>query len=314
MAFAMLAVTLTGCAGKPTPGTEINKPDAPSVPAVTATQEIRVGTSNVYFTAPASYQKGPMSIEDTDEGQVAYYKSNEDLLDFDLYHWAKATDETIESAVAEETDSDAQPAKYNNIDFLWYDDVEESDGQSYATKTYITEDSDYFVEFVFWADGESADKKIDDIMNTVTIKKDNGKTGEGIIRIGTSDLYLSSDKGYEKSEMTREDTDLCQVAYYKSANSLVDFDLYYWAKGDGETLESTAAAEGEEFKAEIKDRVINGIDTKYYNAKAEESEDGSFPTLTYIIDDGDYLAEVVFWLDGETAQADAEAIISTLTR
>ena len=114
--------------------------------------------------------------------------------------------------------------------------------------------------------------------------------------------------------MTREDTDLCQVAYYASDDCLVDFDLYYWAKGDGETLESTAALEADEFDAEIFDREINGIQTKFYTAASEESADGEFATITYIIDDGDYLAEVVFWLDGDAPDDVVETIISTLTK
>ena len=278
------------------------------------TKEIQVGTSGVYITVPASYEKGAMSAADTDEGQVAYYASNKDLIDFDLYYWAKATGETLESAVAEETENEIQSGKFGGIDFLYYNDVEEADGNSYPTTTYVMEKGDYFVEFVFWADGADAMAKIEKIMNTVKVKDDAGKTGENLIRIGTSDLYFTTHKAYAKGEITREDTDLCQVAYYASDDSLVDFDLYYWAKGDGETLESTAASESEEFNAEIFDREINGIKTKFYTAAAEESEDGIFSTITYIIDDGDYLAEVVFWLDGEAPEDEVETIISTLTK
>jgi len=40
----------------------------------------------------------------------------------------------------------------------------------------------------------------------------------------------------------------------------------------------------------------------------------AFNTLTYILDGGNEYVEVVFWLDGETADAEAEAIIRTLNR
>ncbi len=279
------------------------------------TKEIRVGTSNVYITAPADYEKGEMTIDETNYGMVAYYKSANDLMDFDLYYWAKATGETLESAAAEETTSEIKTTTINGIDFRYYNDIEDSVDGTFPTVTYIMEDGDYFVEFVFYIDGENAEKKIADIINSVTLKEDkNAKTGENLIRLGTSDLYITTEQAFEKGEITREDTDLCMVAYYKSQDTLLDFDVYYWAKGDGETLESTAALEQEEFGAEIFDRDINGIATKYYNVESEDSVDGAFPTLTYIIDDGDYLAEIVFWLDGEAAAEEAEAIISTLSK
>ena len=279
------------------------------------TQELRVGTSNIYFTAPASYQKGPMNIEDTNLGQVAYYMSEDDLLDFDLYYWAKATGETLEDAFAEETDAEFAAAEFGGVSFAYYYDEEEIDGETYKTMTYIAEDGEYFVEFVFWLDGDDAEAKAEAIMNTVAAKEDTeGKTGDNLIRLGTSDLYITVEKTYVKGEMLREDTDECQVAYYTTGNEgEMDFDVYYWAKGDGETLESTAADETAEYEAEAADREINGIATKYYTAEEQaEGEDEAYKTLTYIIEDGDYLAELVFWLDGETAEADAEAIIASL--
>ena len=276
-------------------------------------KEIRVGTSDIYITIPASYEKGPMSIEDTDEGQVAYYKSDKDLIDFDLYHWAKATDENLASAVAEETENEIKSGKFGEADFLYYNDVEEADGESYPTTTYVTENGDYFVEFVFWADGADAMSKIEKMMNTVKVKKSTPKTGENLIQLGTSDLYVTTPVAFTKGEMTREDTDLCQVAYYLYDDASVDFDVYYWAKGDGETLESTAALEEEEFSVKCADREINGIKTKYYNA-TEEIDGETYTTTTYIIDDGDYLAELVFWLDGDKPEDTVESIISSLTK
>ena len=278
------------------------------------TKEIQVGTSNVYLTIPADYQLGEMTEEDTSEGQVAYYYSENDLLDFDLYYWAKADGETLDSAAAEETEEKVSTAEFNGISFVFYNDKEESDGKSYPTVTYIMEDGDYFVEFVFWLDGKNAEAKAKDIMATVALKEGEKETLTGNkIRLGTSDLVITTDKVFTEGELTSEDTDEQQVGYYKSEETLLDFDVYYWAKGDGETLESTAAAEAEEYQSEAKSRVINGIATMYYNVEAEESDDGTFPTLTYIIDNGDYLAEIVFWLDGDDAAAEAEAIISTLT-
>lgn len=278
------------------------------------TQELRAGTSDVYFFAPVGYEKGAMNEEDTNLGQVAYYKSANELMDFDIYYWAKATDETVEMAFAEETDEEIAVAEFNGITFLYYYDVEQFAGEdeSFKTVTYIMDDGDYFVEFVFWLDGENAEEKVKAIMETVTMKIDTeARTDEGLIRLGTSDLYIAPEKAYVKGDIHRAETDECMVAYYKSEETLLDFDVYYWAKATDETLESTAAKECEEFSAEAADREINGIATKYYYAE-EEYEGEFYKTLTYIIDDGEYLAELVFWLDGEGAEAEAEQIIGTL--
>ena len=278
------------------------------------TQEIRIGTSNFYFTAPADYVKGEMSAEDTNLGQVAYYFTENSLVDFDLYYWAKATDETLESAIAEETEGEIASAEFGGVAFLYYYTEEEADGETFKTVTYMAEDGEYFVELVFWLDGEDAEAKVGEMMNTIAVKEDtDAKTGEGLIRLGTSDLYVTAAKAYEKGEMLRADTDECQVAYFCSEETTLDFDVYYWAKGTEESLESNAAEEAAAFETEAADREINGIATKYYYAEEQvEGEETSYRTLTYIIDDGEYLAEIVFWLDGETAEAEAEAIISSL--
>ena len=38
-----------------------------------------------------------------------------------------------------------------------------------------------------------------------------------------------------------------------------------------------------------------------------------YETLTYVLDGGDEYVEIVFWLDGDSAQAEADQIMSSLT-
>ena len=44
----------------------------------------------------------------------------------------------------------------------------------------------------------------------------------------------------------------------------------------------------------------------------EAYQDAEFNTLTYILDGGEEYVEICFWLDGENADAEADAIIRTL--
>lgn len=132
------------------------------------------------------------------------------------------------------------------------------------------------------------------------------------IRLGTTHFSLKVQKLFQKGEITKEDTDINQVAYYYSDETLVDFDVYQWAKASGETLMDAAQEEVLEFdNADIHEKQINGIDLVYYYAK-EDYEGSQYNTVTYIAEDGDYFIEIVFWLDGDDAEIEADEILNSL--
>lgn len=132
------------------------------------------------------------------------------------------------------------------------------------------------------------------------------------IQLGTSHLSLKVNKLFVKGEITKEDTDINQVAYYKSEETLVDFDVYQWAKASGETLMDAVNEEVVEFdNAEIHETTVNKIDLVYYYA-VEEFEGESYKTVTYIAEDGDNFVELVFWYDGDDAQAVIDEIVGSL--
>lgn len=277
------------------------------------TQEIQLGTSCITMTVAADYAKGSMTTEDTDENMVAYYCAESSLVDFDVYYWALASDETLEAAAAEEAaeyEAELEQAEVNGITVFCYVAVEEDAGTGYNTVTYLMEDEGYVVELVFWVDGGTAEEEIAAMVATLT-QGACPETAEGEIRLGTGSLVLAPEQAFVRGEMKREDTDDCQVGYYCSEDTDVDFDVYYWAKATGETLEEAAAAEAEEYEAEVQEMEINGKKVLCYTAE-EESDGETYTTVSYIVEDGDFLAEVVFWLDGEDAAAVAEAIMATL--
>ena len=133
---------------------------------------------------------------------------------------------------------------------------------------------------------------------------------EGKIEIGTSGVTILA-PGYVPGEITAEDTDENQVGYYKSEASLVDFDLYQWAKADGETLEGTAASEAAEYESAAYEIDINGIPVWFYEA-TEEYDGSEYLTVTYLVENGDLFAELVFWMDGENAAKAVADIMNTL--
>lgn len=280
------------------------------------TQEIALGTSGFSVIAPASYVKGEITAEDTDESQVAYYLSEESTLDFDIYQWVKAEGETLEgiaTAEAAEYGAEVVATEVNGIAVYSYSAEEESEGTTYQTVSCLMENGDVVAEIVFWLDGENAVAEADAIMATLTV------TGEATIDeggteivLGTSNLKITTPVAYVQGEITAEDTDENQVAYYTSEETLIDFDVYQWAKVEGETAETVAAEEAAEFGAEEYFEGISdgGIVFEGYYA-SEEYEGQTYETLTIIAEAGDDFVELVFWIDGENIQ-EAELVVTSI--
>lgn len=279
-------------------------------------QDLALGTSGFSVTVPASYAAGEITAEDTDESQVGYYKSEETTLDFDVYQWVKAEGETLESiATAEATEFGAEVAatEVNGITVYSYGAQEEFEGTTYQTVSCLMENGDVVAEIVFWLDGENAVAEADAIMATLTVTGEASIDEGGTeIVLGTSNLKITTPVAYVQGEISAEDTDENQVAYYTSEETLIDFDVYQWAKVEGETAETVAAAEAAEFGAEEYFEGISnsGIVFEGYYAN-EEYEGKTYETLTIITEAGSDFVEIVFWIDGENIE-EAELVVTSI--
>ena len=280
-------------------------------------QIIALGTSGLTMVVDASYITGEITSEDTSESQVAYYYSETNSMDFDVYQWVRAEGETLEFVAADEAATygvEYVATSFNDIPAIYYETVEEYDGVEYPTTTFILENGDVFVEIVFWMDGENPSDKIEAMVDSITAVSTADITDEGTeITLGTSSLKISSPYLYVQGEITAEDTDENQVAYYYSEETTVDFDVYQWAKAEGETLLDAVTEEAALYEAEIVETEINGIQLYYYEA-VEDYEGLTYPTATFITEDGNDFVEIVFWLDGEIASDIVEALIDSITR
>lgn len=140
--------------------------------------------------------------------------------------------------------------------------------------------------------------------------------GTKVLRLGTSAYTIEIPDSFVEAELTEEDITDDMVAYMESPDSLMDFDIYQFSKeGYPETLAEFVAAEGDDYLAYeiVTDAQINGIAVAWYRAE-EIYEDQKYVTITYALEDGDEYVEITFWLDGETAEEEAQAIINTLAR
>jgi len=139
--------------------------------------------------------------------------------------------------------------------------------------------------------------------------------GTKVFQLGDSVYTIEIPDSFVEGERTAEDIADDMVAYMHSPETLLDFDVYMFDKeGYPETIAEFVAQEAAEYEAAevVTDGDINGIDAGWYRA-TEAYEGKEYTTLTYVLEDGTHYVEIAFWLDGETAEAEAQAIIGTLT-
>ena len=136
-----------------------------------------------------------------------------------------------------------------------------------------------------------------------------------VLQLGSSVYTIEIPDSFEEGERTDEDMKDDMVAYLHSPDTLLDFDIYQFSKeGYPEALADFTEQEAGEYNASeiVTDGNINGIDAAWY--RATENYDGQdYETVTYILDSGDEYVEIVFWMDGDSAQEEADQIMNSLT-
>jgi len=167
---------------------------------------------------------------------------------------------------------------------------------------------------IVYADGRAWDCAIEDGLLALR-SADSVMRYEKTVPIGTTGYYVVVPADYVPGELTEEDRQDDMVAYYRSDEHLMDFDIYQFAK-DGQTLEEYAAKEAAEFGADKTDTVeFNGIPFVFYVSR-EQFDGVVYPAANFLFDTGDGFGEVVFWLDsedgGEEAAELTEQIVSSV--
>lgn len=321
---------------------------------------VQLGSSPYWVFCSASFHEGGMTSEDVAEGQVAYWQSEETLLDFDVYQFSKeGLSERLADYVADEASgydgiSEIVPeTTVNDIPVGWYRTVEEYDGQSYNTLTCVLDAGTEYVEIVFWLDGLTAGAEADAILHSLwmdeidepaaeaeaeaeadiedatdgeiaaeplpdgeTAGSEDAADATKTLRLGTSPFTMVVPASFTEGEVTPEESEDDMVSYYYSPETMLDFDIYQFNK-DGYPNDLAVYVQEEaggynSVSELVTDGEINGIPAAWYRT-VEAYKDTEFNTLTYILDAGDEYVEVVFWLDGENANAEADAIIRTLS-
>ncbi len=279
-------------------------------------RRLRLGSSVYTVMIDDDFVRGELAEDDVAKGQVACFQNDETGLDLDVYQFSKEgvaqelSHFTLEQANAlEEVEVVWPTSEVNDIDVGWFWAPNPENGEPRETATYILDSADTYVQLVFTMPDEEAGVEVWNITDTLQYMELKE------IPLGDSSFTLTVPDDYRQGEISDEDIADDQVAYWYSDVSLLDFDVYQFSKeGLPATLAEYAAEESSVYPAVpelVTDAEINLTPVAWYRA-VDECEEGEYDTITYIIDGGDEYLEVVFWLDGPTAEAEADFIIHNL--
>lgn len=134
------------------------------------------------------------------------------------------------------------------------------------------------------------------------------------LQLGSSNYSVTIPRSYRNGEVTIEEVQANQVAYYYSPSSDMDFDIYQFPNPCPEmTLAQFTEKTAADFNGKSAlTQTINGIEVGTYLSR--EMYDGiEYDVMAALIKDGGDYIEIVFWLDGENAEQEATDILNTLS-
>lgn len=132
---------------------------------------IALGSSALSITLHAEYKSGKVTEDDLADDQIAYYYSDNNPVDIDIYQWAKAEGETLTDAAQEDAalfDATVETKDVNGLECAFYAADETFEGDTFTTWNYLFDAGDSFVELVFWMDGADAEATVNEILSTLT--------------------------------------------------------------------------------------------------------------------------------------------------
>ncbi|MBE5860412.1 MAG: hypothetical protein E7301_09875 [Butyrivibrio sp.] len=197
-----------------------------------ATVDIAIGTTGYIITVPSDYYGADVTEEERRDDMIAYYKSDEHLMDFDVYQFPKEG-QTLNEYTAEEAHQYGAETfervflGEGDIDATLYYSEEEYRDVKYKVANFIFETTTEFGELVFWLDGDDAEELVDDIISTLTY------TGESYDMIGKVLDKLPEDEYYNHYNV-KGDNDEIYICNYNGEGELEEGTwVYIYLVDDG---------------------------------------------------------------------------------
>ena len=134
------------------------------------------------------------------------------------------------------------------------------------------------------------------------------------MEIGTTGYFIKVPKSYYQGDVKDNERKDDMIAYYKSDEFLMDFDVYQFPN-EGKDLYAYTETKAKQYNADgITEVTINDTDLGlYFSKKKYEGEEGEFIVANYIFISGNDFGELSFWQDGDEAEELTKAIINSIT-
>ena len=132
-------------------------------------KDVEIGSTGFHISIPEDYAEVELTEKDIADDMIAYYRSDSNAMDFDIYQFPTEGQSYMDYARTEAAEygvkaDDVEDWQVNGIDIAKYYSTEEYDGESYPCVTWIFEAGDDFLEIAFWLDGEGAEDLADRII------------------------------------------------------------------------------------------------------------------------------------------------------
>ena len=286
---------------------------------------VRLGSSLYAIQIARAFSPLPVSNEDWEDDMVASYHHEKTLLDFSVYQFSKEgyadtleefTQEEAEEYEASEIVTDMN---INGISAAYYRALDEYGGVYRDGLTLVLEDEDEYLEIDFWFVGYLAENEAWEIIASLT------KLGNRRLALGAYQIWIPED-------FTAVSEETPNSAVYENGSASLRLYIRRFPAA-GETLAEFARGRG---GSDIEtDGTLNGIPAAFY--RSVEALDGTYHSVwTCVLAErasggnsnasggasnaldgndgvpGGFLA-LSFQLDGITAEAEAEAILDTLS-
>ena len=161
-----------------------------------------------------------------------------------------------------------------------------------------------------FADGEKWDCSMEDGL-LILKGSDRVMRYEKIVPVGTTGYCVVVPGDYVQGEVTEEQRQDDMIAYYRSSEHLLDFDVYQYGS-NGRTLTEYVAIEAKQYGSDrFESTEINGIPVCFYTSK-EQYDGVDYRVVNCLFAAGDDFGELSFWMDGEDAPNVAEQILGSL--
>ena len=244
MTVTAIAVILTGCGtghisvgnvNTITGETETYPYADPADYDLPATTEIMIGTTGYSISVPSDYYGADVTEEERRDDMIAYYKSDEHLMDFDVYQFSRDYTSLEEYTTEESKEYGAEDfdiMQINGTLLTRYYSNETYEGKEYKVANYIFETETDFGELSFWLDGDDAEELTEQIISTITKTDYEAYDMLGIV------VDRSTDNAYEYN--VKGDNDVIYVCNYNGDDELSPgTNVYmYMIQDDGWTIEA----------------------------------------------------------------------------